>query len=402
MNTELRLLDRVHLALANASGHLTEQQRKAMFAKFGRQGGGAPRTFPGRPSGSTPLPPNSQTTPIGEILPNPETPRGWGESRPGETYVQWEGPGNPSWERRHPELNPESRAAQPPELHNPTPPPNGATRRWGEERAGEYYLTWEGPGNPRWEREHPDMAPAPNTATSLQPGATTPPPAYNPAPGYGTPPEQRGGIRTTDWRDRDHDGIDDRDQDGPGQPRYPRPSTGSTPAAPNTTPQPLPATPSPSIPAPEPDPQPIPPPAKPAPRDNNAPPFDTGAPPILPTPGRTFFQSLSGLPPDRKRGYTPGIVPTLPQPVPMGSQVPNPYGIPWKQNPNPTPTTKPPRGSGFQRPIDRLLNPPATITYDPSGKPNGRPTLPTYTDPRHLNMIDKINAQLARINQRGS
>ena len=28
--------------------------------------------------------------------------RGWGESRPGEAYIQVEGPGNPSWEERNP------------------------------------------------------------------------------------------------------------------------------------------------------------------------------------------------------------------------------------------------------------------------------------------------------------
>ena len=47
-------------------------------------------------------------------------------------------------------------------------------------------------------------------------------PSPGPAPGYGTPPERRGGIRTMDWRDADGDGVDDRDQDGPGMPPYPR------------------------------------------------------------------------------------------------------------------------------------------------------------------------------------
>ena len=32
--------------------------------------------------------------------------RAWGESRPGEMYAQVEGPGNPSWERRNPDKNP--------------------------------------------------------------------------------------------------------------------------------------------------------------------------------------------------------------------------------------------------------------------------------------------------------
>ena len=33
--------------------------------------------------------------------------REWGESRPGEMYIQVEGPGNPSWERRNPRTEPE-------------------------------------------------------------------------------------------------------------------------------------------------------------------------------------------------------------------------------------------------------------------------------------------------------
>lgn len=40
------------------------------------------------------------------------------------------------------------------------------------------------------------------------------------APGYGTPPEKRGLGRTANWIDKDRDGVDDRDQDGPGMPSY--------------------------------------------------------------------------------------------------------------------------------------------------------------------------------------
>jgi hypothetical protein len=47
-------------------------------------------------------------------------------------------------------------------------------------------------------------------------------PQQGPAPGYGTPPEFRGMGRTADWRDADGDRVDDRDQDGPGMPPYPR------------------------------------------------------------------------------------------------------------------------------------------------------------------------------------
>jgi hypothetical protein len=46
-------------------------------------------------------------------------------------------------------------------------------------------------------------------------------------PQYGTPPDRRGEPRTADWRDGDRDGVDDRDQDGPGMPGYgPPPQTG--------------------------------------------------------------------------------------------------------------------------------------------------------------------------------
>lgn len=37
---------------------------------------------------------------------------------------------------------------------------------------------------------------------------------------YGTPPDQRGMGRTNQFIDGDGDGVDDRDQDGPGMPRY--------------------------------------------------------------------------------------------------------------------------------------------------------------------------------------
>ena len=38
------------------------------------------------------------------IQPAPRREREWGESRPGEAYIQIEGPGNPSWERRNPRV----------------------------------------------------------------------------------------------------------------------------------------------------------------------------------------------------------------------------------------------------------------------------------------------------------
>lgn len=60
-------------------------------------------------------------------------------------------------------------------------------------------------------------------------------PSQGVTPGYGTPPGKRGGVRTLDFRDRDGDGIDDRDQDGPGRPDYvSAPQPRLPPAAPNS------------------------------------------------------------------------------------------------------------------------------------------------------------------------
>ena len=55
------------------------------------------------------------------------------------------------------------------------------------------------------------------------------------APGYGSPQGQRGQMRTADFRDRDGDRVDDRDQDGAGMPAYGRPSQPQqSPYAPST------------------------------------------------------------------------------------------------------------------------------------------------------------------------
>ena len=40
-------------------------------------------------------------------VPPPREERRWGESRPDEMYIQIEGPGNPSWERRNPDRRPQ-------------------------------------------------------------------------------------------------------------------------------------------------------------------------------------------------------------------------------------------------------------------------------------------------------
>ena len=56
--------------------------------------------------------------------------RGWGESRPGEAYIQVEGPGNPSWESRNP--RPERDVHVPMVEQEPRPPrqvPGGSSRR---------------------------------------------------------------------------------------------------------------------------------------------------------------------------------------------------------------------------------------------------------------------------------
>lgn len=61
----------------------------------------------------------------------------------------------------------------------------------------------------------PDMAAyAPGRASPMQQSYGTP---YQPAPGYGGG-YGSGGIRTMEFRDRDGDGVDDRDQSGPGIP----------------------------------------------------------------------------------------------------------------------------------------------------------------------------------------
>lgn len=63
----------------------------------------------------------------------------------------------------------------------------------------------------------------PSVPPSLPPAGA---PSALPFPGYGTPPGQRDMARPGDWRDRDMDGVDDRDQDGPGMPRYGGQGTG--------------------------------------------------------------------------------------------------------------------------------------------------------------------------------
>jgi len=61
-------------------------------------------------------------------------PRPWGVSRPGEMYPQYEGPGNPGWEQRHPEANPTNGGGQPPLSFNP-PQGNISSRLFAKPRA---------------------------------------------------------------------------------------------------------------------------------------------------------------------------------------------------------------------------------------------------------------------------
>ena len=67
--------------------------------------------------------------------------RGWGESRPGEAYIQVEGPGNPSWESRNP--RPERDVHVPMVEQEPRPPrqvPGGSSRRPLADDAERYAL----------------------------------------------------------------------------------------------------------------------------------------------------------------------------------------------------------------------------------------------------------------------
>lgn len=81
-------------------GTLTPAQRAAIFAK--RAGG---VTAVGNITRRPPPAPAPTDSPR-YIPPGQPGGRPWGESNPGEMYPAIEGPGNPAWERRHPERNP--------------------------------------------------------------------------------------------------------------------------------------------------------------------------------------------------------------------------------------------------------------------------------------------------------
>jgi hypothetical protein len=150
----LTLLNR---AIANA-GPMSDTQRRAMWAKRRTPASSVPpRAQIGDPGARNPV--QKPSPDLGNPSVPPYIPPGqpggrpWGESRPGEMYPAVEGPGNPSWERRHPErnpgagLNPGMRPSPPPAPAPvaPAPPPPVAvpiTRR------GESRIDYLGGGDP--------------------------------------------------------------------------------------------------------------------------------------------------------------------------------------------------------------------------------------------------------------
>ena len=117
----LTLLNR---AIANA-GPMSDTQRRAMWAKRRTPASSVPpRGQIGDPGARNPV--QKPSPDLGKPSVPPYIPPGqpggrpWGESRPGEMYPAVEGPGNPSWERRHPERNPGAGGV--PILRRPAPP----------------------------------------------------------------------------------------------------------------------------------------------------------------------------------------------------------------------------------------------------------------------------------------
>ena len=111
--------------IANA-GPMNPAQRRAMFAKLRGSPAGLPTA---RNPVQKPSPDLGKPSVPPYIPPGQPGGRPWGESRPGEMYPAVEGPGNPSWERRHPErnpgagLNPGMRPSPPPAPAPVAPPP---------------------------------------------------------------------------------------------------------------------------------------------------------------------------------------------------------------------------------------------------------------------------------------
>jgi hypothetical protein len=96
-----------------------DQEREVVIKPLPGTGPRDPEVGPGkkypfgRPSPNDPpgliysREPNEREVVI-QPVPTPREKRGWGETRPGEMYIQVEGPGNPSWERRNPERGPQN------------------------------------------------------------------------------------------------------------------------------------------------------------------------------------------------------------------------------------------------------------------------------------------------------
>ncbi len=125
MKNKIHLLERP-LANAIAPGGIGDAQRRAIWAKRNNPAAGgaqprsmtqwAPTPFPHQFIQTTPTPFPGQL--VATATPAPQkTPRPWGETRPGEMYVQVEGPGNPAWEKRHPEAAPAGGTVAPPQHH---------------------------------------------------------------------------------------------------------------------------------------------------------------------------------------------------------------------------------------------------------------------------------------------
>ena len=157
-------------AVANA-GPMSDTQRKAMWAK--RRSPAArvpPRTqavdIPGRGAVRVPI-----SAPVSRIR-LPGAPSGSGarymDELPGILPGEWRGlPGGPSADGKPPATKPPERPVpvkpidqirQPPASPY-IPPGQPGGRPWGESRPGEMYPQVEGPGNPSWERRHPERAP---------------------------------------------------------------------------------------------------------------------------------------------------------------------------------------------------------------------------------------------------